>query len=382
MRRLASPRLWIDGPKRQGIRAEVALPISRLVIGKDGRARLAIAEGVLGAQPARTPLGDILGVGITIRLLAGDDDGLVSGDKARVHFAIQRLSGRHAIRVVPNPDIADFKPGLLQVEGKPMRHIGEAKHGDVRPGLQDPEKFHPDEKVWQNQIPADAPHLLAVGRVDHTPVNAVAWYVRQSEKRIACHQVYLRHLNLRRKWRRKVCLSWPKGNRSGKKSVIREKISRKYLFYCQTFILMQDAKNATRALGRATALVPKTTKPMPYGSFRVAPAVRCLGPAKVAIQHVHRPGEAVAFEQIETQVVEAVVFRHVKGYIPEVPVRMPVEGRVRGAFRGLRLCHDPVLSLEAQDKGADFRDVEINRRILLAGQSACYRRQRCGCVPL
>lgn len=79
-----------------------------------------------------------------------------------------------------------------------MRHIREAKHGDMRPRFQHPQKFHPDEKVWQNQIPADTPHLLPVGRVDHTPVNAVAWYVRQSEKRIIRHQVNLRHLNLRR----------------------------------------------------------------------------------------------------------------------------------------------------------------------------------------
>lgn len=198
MRRLTRPRLWIDRAKRQSIRAEVAFPICRLVIGKDGRARLTIAEGVLGAQPARTPLGDILRVGLTVRLLAGNDDGLVSGDKARVHLIIQGLGRRQTIRVVPDPDVADFKPGLLQVERKPVRHIGEAKHSDMRPGLQHPEKFHPDEKVWQNQIPADAPHLLAVWRVDHTTVNAVAWYVRKSEKRITRHQVYLRHLNLRR----------------------------------------------------------------------------------------------------------------------------------------------------------------------------------------
>jgi hypothetical protein len=121
---------------------------------------------------------------------------------------------------------------------------------------------------------------------------------------------------------------------------------------------------------------------MPYSGFRVAPAVRCLGPAKVAIQHFGRPREAVAFEQIETQVVEPVVVRHVKGYVPQVPVRMPVEGRVRGAVRDRLVCHSPVLSLEAQDKGADFGEAEINQcffsvagpqtALLTSGTVACF----------
>jgi hypothetical protein len=147
VRRFALARLIIHAAERQSIRTQFALPVRRFIVGKDGRAHLAIAEGVFGTQPARAPLCDIRRVGLTIRFLAGDDHSLVPGDKARVHLIAQRLGRRQTVRVMPNPNIADFKPGFLQIHRKPVRHIGEAKYSDMSTGFQHPMCLHPDEVV-------------------------------------------------------------------------------------------------------------------------------------------------------------------------------------------------------------------------------------------
>jgi hypothetical protein len=133
--RFALARLLVHRAQRQGISAQFALPVGRLVVGKDGRGHLAIAKGVLRAQPARAPLGNILGVGLTVGLLASHNDGLVSGPKPRVHFGAQRLDRWHAVRVVPDPAVADFKASGFQISGEDMRQVRKAEHSDMRAGL-------------------------------------------------------------------------------------------------------------------------------------------------------------------------------------------------------------------------------------------------------
>lgn len=205
--RLVRARFRIHWTKRQGISAKFAFPVSRLIVGKDGRARLAIPEGVFSAQPARAPLCDTRLISAAIGLLAGTDDSLVSGDKARVHPIDQRLGRRQTVRVMPNPDIADFKPGLLQIRGKPMRHIRETEYSDMRSGFQYPEKFYPNEKVWQNQIPADATNFLTVRRIYDPAINAVLWQFRQGIERIAGHQLDRIPRSPGRHWQSKVRFS-------------------------------------------------------------------------------------------------------------------------------------------------------------------------------
>lgn len=134
--RLVRTRFRIDWTKRQDICAQFTFPIRGLVVGKNGRARLSITEGIFGAKSARTPPCYTGLVCTTIGLLAGNDDGLVSGDKARVHLIAQRLCCRQTVRVMPDPDIANFKPGFLQIERKPMRHIRKTKYGNMCAGFQ------------------------------------------------------------------------------------------------------------------------------------------------------------------------------------------------------------------------------------------------------
>lgn len=187
--RLVRARLRIHWTKRQGISAKFAFPIRGLIVSKNGRARLTIAEGVLGAQPARAPLCDTRLVCATVGLLAGNDDSLMSGHEARVHLIIQRLGRRQTIRVVPDPDAADFKPGFLQISRKPVLHIRKTEHSDMRTGLQHPEKFYPYEKVRQNQIPADFPDLLSIWWINDTTIDTVAGHPRQSVESIVRNQV-------------------------------------------------------------------------------------------------------------------------------------------------------------------------------------------------
>lgn len=99
---------------------------------------------------------------------------------------------------MPDPDIADFKPGFLQIGGKPMRHIWETEHGDMRTGFQHPKQFYPDKPVWKDQIPANTPHPLSVGRIDDTTIDAVVGHPRQSVESIVSNQVGFERLGRRR----------------------------------------------------------------------------------------------------------------------------------------------------------------------------------------
>lgn len=191
-------RLQVDRAQRQRTSTQLSLPIGRLVVSEDGRAHLPVAKRVLRTQATRTPFGDIRLVGLTIGLLPGDQNSLVSGPKPRSHLVVQRLNRRQTVRVMPDPRVADIETSGFQALGKHMRQVRKTEHRDMRTGLQYPMDFGPKSNRSHPVVPRTVGHRTLIGWVDHPPIDAVAWQFGQSEKGITRQQVNLGHLNLRR----------------------------------------------------------------------------------------------------------------------------------------------------------------------------------------
>jgi hypothetical protein len=100
------------------------------------------------------------------------------------------------VSIIPDPNISNFKPYIFKVYGKPMRHIGEAKHRDVRTGLQHPIGFFPNSHRRQDIVPLETLHLLTIWRVNHAAINRVIRNFCQCFTRISRHQTHITHFGI------------------------------------------------------------------------------------------------------------------------------------------------------------------------------------------
>ncbi len=137
-------RLFQHGAHWKRIRAQIPFPIRRLAILKNGITAHPLSEGITSPQSAGSPFLDILRDGRAIQFLAHNHDGFVTGPEPRIKFISEASRNGSTVPIVPDPDVSDFKPYIFKVHGEPMRHIGEAEHGNMRTGFQHPIGFFPD----------------------------------------------------------------------------------------------------------------------------------------------------------------------------------------------------------------------------------------------
>lgn len=189
-------RLCQDWAQWKRIRAQISFPISRLGILKNGITAHPLSEGIASPQSAGSPFLDILCDGTAIRFLARNDDGFVTGPKARIKFISEASRNGSTVPIVPDPNISDFKPYIFEVYGEPVRHIGEAEYGNMRTGFQHPVGFFPDAQGWEDLVPLEALDFLPIWRVNHASINRVIRNVRQCFTRIIGHQGHITHLKI------------------------------------------------------------------------------------------------------------------------------------------------------------------------------------------
>ena len=105
--------------------------------------------------------------------------------------------------IIPDPDIADFESSVFQITRQSMRHVGEAKHSDMRTGFQDSICFCPNSAIRKDSVPFEILNLLPVWWINDSTINAILFDAPKDSQRITGFQSYIGHFELLFRWRKR-----------------------------------------------------------------------------------------------------------------------------------------------------------------------------------